>query len=87
MRQRKYRIGQIPAGEVSDGDILMEVPFDGQVIRRDKARPAGTVVHVRNHGETRSWMVRTASGVVKEWPEEPVGRFVNTYVHVPWGQL
>lgn len=91
MRQRKFRIGQIVADDVAPGDILIDVPYDQGGIRLDRARTIGTVLTVRGErqglGETRSWLVRTGAGVVKDWPEEPVNRSVNTYVHVPWGQL
>lgn len=85
---RGLRIGVLAAGEIESGDILIHVPYEtwGQDWRN--ARVLGTVLHVRSHGETRSWILRTPAGSVIEHPQvdEPVGRYVNTYVHVPRGR-
>lgn len=79
----KFRIGQISAGDVAVGDILLDAPYDQGGIRLERTRVVGTVLHVRGD-ETRSWLIETSSGAIEEWPEDgPVGRYVNTRVHVP----
>lgn len=88
MHGTDFRMGQIVACEVAPGDILLDVPHDNQGIRKDLARVLGTVLRVERMGEGLNqafiYTIQTDSGSVREWPEEPVGCFVNTWVHVPW---
>jgi hypothetical protein len=82
----KFRMGQVMAGDVAAGDTLLDVPYGPGGLLMNQARTLGVVLHVQGD-ETRRWLIETSSGAIKEWPEEPVGRYVNTYVHVPWTPL
>lgn len=81
--ESKIRPARMAAMYVERGDILVTAPAECQVI--------GTVLTARGEGmDGRSFLIRTPSGAVTEWPETrsgtvPFGR--PMWVHVERGRV
>jgi hypothetical protein len=79
----KIRMAYMMARLIEKGDVLIRIPYDQGGQRIDQATVIGTVSEIRDHGSTRSWLVRDDNGVEFEHPDEPEGVNVLTAIHVP----